>query len=507
MRADEFIRYDATGLAELVARREVTAAELLAMALDRAAAVEPHLNAIAVRMDAIGQSRAQEALAGPFAGVPFLLKDIFQDYAGQPATAACRPLLGVAATAHSTYTRRALAAGLVIFGKTTTPELALLAITEPTLRPPTRNPWAPERTPGGSSGGAAAAVAAGIVPMAGASDGGGSIRIPAGYCGLFGLKPSRGRIPVGPMRGETWEGAVTEGVLSRSVRDTARALDALAGAEPGDPFAIAPPERPFAEELERPPGRLRIGFSTASPIGGAVHPEAAAAVEQAAALLADLGHAVEPAAPAIDGAAVARCYLTLYLGQVAADIAAIRARTGCGATAFELETRLMAKLGRALGAGAYVAARRDWNGLARTLADFHATHDLWLLPTTAGPPPRIGELALRPARRAALLLAERLPVGRAMLRAGVIETIAHDALQQVPFTQLANLASVPAMSLPLHWAPPAPGAPALPFGVQFVAPFGAEGLLIRLAAQLEQAAPWADRRPAFPPPPATPAGQ
>ena len=495
MRADEYMQHDATGLAELVARREVSPAELLAAALARAAEVEPRINAIPVRMDAVAQARAQEPLTGPFAGVPFLLKDIYQDYAGQPTTAGCAPLRDVPAEAHGFYTQRCLAAGLVIFGKTATPELGLKASTEPRSRAPTRNPWALDRTPGGSSGGAAAAVAAGIVPMAGASDGGGSIRIPAGWCGLFGLKPSRGRVSAGPARDEIWEGASGDGVLSRSVRDTARLLDAIAGAEPGDPFTIAPPERPFAEGVGRAPGRLRIGFSTRSPLDLPVHAEAAAAVAQAARLLEELGHAVEPAAPEIDGGVLARCYLTLYLGQVAADIAAIRARTGAPAAAFELETQLLARLGRVLSAGEYVTARRQWNSLARALGRFHERYDLWLLPTAAGPPPRIGELALPPARRAALAASRYLPVGRAMLAAGVLETVARDAFTRTPFTQIANLTGTPAMSVPLHWAPPEPGEAALPFGVQFVAGFGQEAMLLRLAAQLEQAAPWRELRP------------
>ncbi len=497
MRADEYLQHDATGLADLVARREVSAAELLAAALARAEEVEPRLNAIAVRMDAIAQARAREGLTGPFAGVPFLLKDIQQDYAGQPTTAGCAPLLKVHATAHSSFTQRCLDAGLVIFGRTATPELGLKAVTEPLVRAPTRNPWSPDRSPGGSSGGAAAAVAAGIVPMAGAADGGGSIRIPAGWCGLLGLKPSRGRVPAGPDCAEVWEGASSDGVLSHSVRDTARMLDAIAGPAEGDPFAIAPPERPFAEEIERPPDPLRIGFSTASPIGSPVHTQAVAAVAQAARLLDGLGHAVEPAAPEIDGAALARCYLTLYLGQVAADVAAIRARTGARASAFELETQLLARLGRVLSAGEYVAARREWNTFGRALGRFHARYDLWLLPTAAGPPPRIGELALPPLQRAALAASCYLPVGRAMLAAGVVETVARDAFARTPFTQIANLTGTPAISVPLHWAAREPGEPTLPFGVQFVARFGQEATLLRLAAQLEQAVPWRQRRAAM----------
>ena len=270
------------------------------------------------------------------------------------------------------------------------------------------------------------------------------------------------------------------------------------GTMPAATAAAAPPERPFAEEVGRPPGRLRIGFSTRSPIDSPVHPQAVAAVEAAARLLGDLGHAVEPAAPELDGAAVARCFLMLYLGQVAADMAAIRRRTGAKDTDFELETRLLGRLGGALSAGEYVTSRRQWNGFARALGRFHASYDLWLLPTNAGPPPRIGALDQPPVRRAALALALRLPVARALLRLGVIDTVARESLAEVPFTQVSNMTGTPSMSVPLHWAAPEPGAAVLPFGVQFVARFGQEAMLLRLAAQLEVAAPWRQRWPALP---------
>ena len=487
-------RLDATAQAELVARGDVSAPELLDAAIARADAAASRLNAIPVRFDAAARSQTRQALSGPFAGVPFLLKDIGQEYAGQPHTAGAAPRRRTIAREHSAYTRRCLKAGLVIFGRTATPEFGLKAITESKLWGPTRNPWDEARTPGGSSGGASAAVAAGIVPMAGASDGGGSIRIPASFCGLFGLKPSTGRVSLGPFASEAWEGAVAQSVLSWSVRDTARMLDALSGPEPGDPFVPVPPERPYAEEVGAPPGRLRIGFSTTSPIGMPVHPGSVEAVEQAAKLLETLGHQVEPAAPAIDGRAVAQCYLTLYLGQVAAEIAA----TGAPARAFELETSLLGTLGRALSAGEYVTAHQAWNGFARALGRFHATYDLWMLPTVAAPPARIGELDLPRVQRRVLPVLRALRAGRLVLRSGMLDVMARESLARTPFTQVSNMTYTPSMSVPLHAAPPEPGAAPLPVGVQFVARFGAEATLIRLAAQLEQAAPWTDRRPPFP---------
>ncbi len=473
---------DATALAELVARREVSAAELLEAAIARADATAS-LNHTPIRFDDVARARAAEPLSGPFAGVPFLLKDIGQEFAGQPHTAATAPHRHRIAAVHSAYTQRCLDAGLVIFGRTATPELGLRAQTESTLWGPTRNPWDPSRTPGGSSGGSAAAVAAGVVPMAGANDGGGSIRIPAAFCGLFGLKPSTNRVSWGPSQGLAWEGASANGVVSRSVRDTARMLDVLSRPEPGEFFHPAPPFRPYAEEVGAPVQRLKIGFSTASPLGTLVDPANIAAVHDAAKLLESLGHSVEEAAPSLDGAAIAQAYLTLYLGQVAADVA----ETGARDSAFELETGLLASLGRALNAGEYVTAHRAWNGFARALGAFHETYDLWLLPTAAGPPPRIGELALPKLQQRILPILRTLRAGRLMLKAGLLEQIARDSLARTPFTQISNMTFTPSMSVPLAMSN---DAPALPIGVQFVARYGAEDVLLRLAAQLEQAKPW-----------------
>jgi amidase len=482
---------DATGLAALVARGEVTAGEVLEAAIARADAAAGTLNAVPIRFDDVARAQARGGVSGPFAGVPFLLKDIGQEYAGQLHTAAVGPHRARVAAEHSAYTRRCLAAGLVIFGRTATPEMGLRAQTESRLWGPSRNPWDVGRSPGGSSGGSAAAVAGGIVPMAGANDGGGSIRIPASYCGLFGLKPSTGRVSWGPAQGLAWEGASSNGVLSWSVRDTARMLDVLSTPEPGELVVAPPPARPFADEVGTPPGRLRVGFSTASPIGAPVAQANVDAVLAAARLLEGLGHVVEEAAPAIDGGAVAAAYLTLYLGQVGADAAEAGAPDG----AFELETGLLASLGRALNAAEYVTSLRKWNRFARALGAFHDTYDLWLTPTVAGPPPRIGELGLPRAQQIALPLLRRLRAGRLLLKAGVLETIARDSLGRTPFTQISNMTFTPSMSVPLHMAPAEPGGVALPVGVQFIARYGAEGVLLRLASQLEAAAPWAGRRP------------
>ena len=488
----EYPQHDATSLADLVARREISATELLEAALARAEAVRSRINAICIPMTELARERAANRLSGPFAGVPFLIKDIGQHYAGVPTTAGSRALRAWTPTEHAEVVNRFLAAGLVIFGKTATPELALKAQTETVLFGATRNPWNPDRTPGGSSGGAAAAVAAGIVPMAGASDGGGSIRIPASYCGLFGLRPGRGRVPSGPQEGECWEGASSEHVLTRSVRDCARMLDALHGADTGAPFVIAPPERPYSEETGRDPGRLRIGFSTVSPLGTPVHADCIRAVEDTARLLERLGHRVEPATPEIDGIALARCYLSMYFGQTAASVAEARALTGARESEFELDTRALAMLGRSLSAGEYVARHKQWNQFARALGRFHRQYDLHLTPTVAAPPARIGELDLPLTQRAALRAILRLGLGKTLLKSGVVDQLAQQNLRRVPFTQLSNLTGTPSMSVPLQMS-----AEGLPVGVQFIAASGGEGLLIRLAAQLEQAQPWSGRRAAI----------
>ena len=487
---DEYQQCDALGLAELVRSKEVTASELLDAALARNAAVNPQINAVVVPMDHIARERVRLPLGGPFAGVPFLIKDIQQDYAGVPTSAGSRAFRDYRPYAHAAIVQRLLDSGVVIFGKTNTPELALKGTTEPELFGPARNPWNLDHSTGGSSGGAAAAVAAGIVPMAGASDGGGSIRIPAACCGLFGLRPSRGRVSAGPFFGEVWDGASSEHVITRSVRDSAAMLDALQGAVNGDPFRIAPPERAYLEETRREPGRLRIAFSTRSPIDLGVDPECAGAVQDTALLLESLGHTIVEAEPKIDGAALAESFLAMYLGQVAATVAEARALTGARESAFEMDTRALALLGRSLPAGEYVSARRKWNEFARVLGRFHEQHDLYLTPTLAYPPARIGEQDTPRWQHNALRPLLALGLGKLLLRSGMVQQMARSSLARVPFTQLSNLTGTPSMSVPLNWT-----AAGLPIGVQFVARFGDEATLFRLAAQLEQARPWKNRRP------------
>ena len=499
MKHAEYLRCDATALAALVRRGEVSADELLTLALAQLDRVQPQLNAVVHRFEA--RARAQVAAAsgawrGPLAGVPMLLKDGLQHLAGEPTLAGCRAALRLPVpTRHAAVTRRLLDAGCVVFGKTNLPELGLKGVSDSALHGPVCNPWDLSRNAGGSSGGAAAAVAAGVLPMAAGSDGGGSLRIPAAWCGLFTLKPSRGRISEAPELGEVWFGACTHGVITRSVRDCALALDVLAGPEPGDPIVCAPPSVVWTDVGARPLRRLRIGMSTASPVGAPVHAQAVAAVQRAATLLRDLGHEVVESAPAIDGRALARAYLAMYLGQVPAEVALLRA-AGARSGEFELLTRAMEVLGRASSAAALTAELARWNDFARTLGDWFGRHDLLLTPTTAVEPlpqgatdlPRGQALALDAVVRSGLLglLARRGWID------GVVDAVAHENLAPVPFTQLANLTGTPAMSVPLHHTPSG-----LPMGVQFMAPIGDEATLLQLAAQLEQAAPWFDRLPAL----------
>jgi len=305
----DYRAHDATGLAKLAADNEVTPAELLSVARERAAAVNPRINAIVRDVPA----SPSDAGSGPFAGVPFLIKDLAQHYAGLPTSSGSRSLMSTAVTEHATVVQRWIDAGLVIFGKTNTPEFGAKAITEPLAWGPTRNPWDLGRTPGGSSGGSAAAVAAGIVPCAGASDGGGSIRIPAASCGLVGLKPGRGLTPSGPVTGESMHGAAVQGVVSRTVRDTAAMLDVLSGGEPCGPYLPGMPADSFASCVGADPGALRIGVRVPTAINPAPHPEAFAAVEATVRTLTDLGHHVDelPQAP-FDDAALARDFLLTW---------------------------------------------------------------------------------------------------------------------------------------------------------------------------------------------------
>ena len=381
----------------------------------------------------------------------------------------------------------------MIAGRSNTPEFGLTPYAEPRAFGPTKNPWSAAHSPGGSSGGSAAAIASGMVPLASGGDGGGSIRIPASCCGLFGFKPSRGTTPTGPEFGELWNGFAIEHVLSRSVRDSAAMLDATAGADAGAPYAAPARARPYLDEAGIEPGRLRIAFTREPLFGqGLVHADCVAALEGAARLLESLGHHVEEAAPVLDHDACAIAFATVIAGETRAEIEHVarlmqrrpRARD------FEPATYILGLMGRATGAAAYVAAVRTLQLAARALAPFFERHDMLLTPTLAAPPILTGALQPTRAEQRQMALINALNAGWLLKAGGIIEREAARMFDYIPFTPLFNATGQPAMSVPLHW-----NAAGLPIGTQFVAPFGGDAQLFRLAGQLERASPWFQRRP------------
>jgi amidase len=491
---DEYLAHDATALAELVRSGEVTAADLLDIALERIASLNPTLNAVVRLMEDDARRDAARPPSGPFAGVPFLAKDLISTYAGHPTSSGTSLLADYVVDHDSELAKRVRASGVSVAGKTNLPEWGLVPVTEPAFWGPCRNPWATEHTPGGSSGGSAAAVASGMVPMAGGGDGGGSIRIPASCCGLFGLKPTRGRTPTGPDFGLLWRGATVEHVLARSVRDSAAMLDATHGSDAGAPLEIPPPARPFLDEVQAEPARLRIAWTTEPTLGSRVHPDCVTAVAKAAALLRELGHDVAERTPRVDGPAFSRAFLTMVSAELAADLDFVAGLIGRrpGRRDLEPTTWALALLGRAISAHEYATALRTLEMTGRTVGAFFADVDLLLTPTLASPPPRIGELQPSRMESALLRILGVFGSGRLVRLAGLLDEAAAGAFDFTPWTPIYNATGQPAMSVPLHWS-----AAGLPVGVHFVARFSDEATLLRLAGQLERAAPWFDRLPAL----------
>jgi amidase len=466
----EYGRHDAVGLADLVRNKQVSPGELLDEAIARTAKVDPQINAVVVKHYDYARRQIEKGLpGGPFTGVPFLLKDL-ELLEGTRTTSGARVYKDNVADHTGTLAQRFLDAGVTIFGKSATPEFGLLPTTECRLFGPTRNPWNPAHSPGGSSGGAAAAVAARILPVAHASDGGGSIRIPASACGVFGLKPTRARNPLGPDRGEGWGGFSCGHVVSISVRDSAAMLDAVCGPETSSPYVAPPPERPFAQEVGRDPGRLRIAFTDKSPYGEAIDAEIAAAARDVAALLAGLGHDVEERAPqlAADPAAVMS---TIIGANTALNVRLAEHRFGRAMTHedFEVLTLATAHNGQKATAADYVAAQQSAFQISRGLAAFFQTCDVFLCPTLCSPPLRIGELDTMSQD---------------------LSQIAPTLRRYMPATSMFNMSGQPSMSVPLAW-----NAAGLPLGMMFSARFGDEAGLFRLAAQLEQVRPWKHKLP------------
>jgi amidase len=467
---------DATAQADLVRTGAVSALDLVNAAIARAEAVNPALNAIIHERFERARSEASAPGDAPFAGVPMVVKDLGCAIAGEPHHGGTRALrdAGYVAPHDSALYRRFRAAGFIAIGRTNTPEWGSTITTEPLAYGPTRNPWNTEHSTGGSSGGSAASVAAGIVPVGHANDGGGSIRIPASECGLVGLKPTRGRVSQGPDVGESWMGATIDGVVTRSVRDTAAVLDAICGYESGDPYSAPSFVRPLAHEIGADPGSLRIGVLDHPLLPGAeAHPECTEAVARTAALLESLGHRVEVGYPAAMGEAdFPRQYTTIIGACTAADLDSLEAQLGraVGDDDLEPDNLALAELGRSVTAAAYIRAVAGLHAWSRRVVEWWTgddAFDLLLTPTLAGPPPKIGFLSG--------------PGGGSRIRT------------LLQYTAQFNITGQPAVSLPLHIS-----ADGLPVGVQLVAAPYREDLLVRVSSQLETASPWPGIAPGVP---------
>jgi len=467
----EYAELDGLAMGELVRKGEVSAVELAEEAITRIEKHNPELNAVVTKLYDVGRDAAKNPVDGPFKGVPFLLKDILGDLEGVETRSGSRFMSGVPATQDATLVKRFKAAGVSILGKTNVPEFGLLPTTESALYGPAHNPWNTDHSTGGSSGGSAAAVASGMVPLAHANDGGGSIRIPAACCGLVGMKPTRARNPLGPVLGDIMGGLIQEHVVSRTVRDSAAMLDCTAGPEAGDPYCAPTQDRPYLDELDRDPGKLRVAFSTTDLDGKKLDPECLIAIENTAKLLTALGHTVEEAAPAIPMQMLSEAFMAVWASGLAAGIDAFAMATGRTPGDNELEglTWGLYQAGKSITASQYQHALGGFQMLGREMARFHSTYDIWMTTTLGAPPLALGSVDT----------SNRDPVG-------AFEPI----LDYVPFTAIENASGQPAMSLPLHWS-----ESGLPVGVMFAAGFGEEGLLYRLAGQLEKAQPWAAKRP------------
>ncbi|MFA9555690.1 amidase [Evansella sp. AB-rgal1] len=493
MKGFSYEQYDGIGLAELINSKEIKQSEVVEAAIARIERFNPSLNAVIHRMYDQAKSTPpfrENNRTAIFTGVPMLLKDITQEIGGEPITSGSKVFSSYISKQDSTYTKRIREAGALFLGQTNVPEFALMGITEPLHYGPTRNPWNTNHTPGGSSGGSAAAVASGMVPIAGANDGGGSIRIPASYCGLFGIKPSRGRTPVGPVFGRHWQGASSDHVLTRSVRDSAAMLDVLNYQEKGAAFSALPYKGSYLESMDTPTRKsLKIAYTLQSPLGTEVQEDCKEAVKKAITLLETLGHEVEEKDAPVDGKIIAKSYLTMYFGEVAATLASAERVLGRKVKMKDVEptTWLLGLIGNSIPASEFVLNLRDWDKAAYAMEEFHEEYDLYVTPTTAFLPAKIGEMKLKPMENFLVHLVGRLGVGNILNKTGVVHEIAEKNLMRTPFTQLANLTGQPAMTVPLHIT-----KDGLPCGTQFMASRGKEELLFQVARLLEQTELWID---------------
>jgi amidase len=470
MQYREYVKYDALGLAALVRRKEVHPAELVEAAIARAEAVNPSLNFMVFADFERARADVRHASGtGQFAAVPMFLKDILAFAEGMPTRQGARFIPATPSRQDSVLTTRFRNAGLIPLGKTNVPEFGIVPTTESKLYGPARNPFDLSRSTGGSSGGSAAAVAAGVVPIAHANDGGGSIRIPASCCGLVGLKPTRGRVTVAPELGDAVDGLAIDHVVTRSVRDSAAALDAIAGNVQGDPYWAPPAPSSWLMAMGEKPRPLRIAFSSRKLDGSAMHPDCEAAVRHAAKICATLGHCVEEAAQHFDLSVLVPSFLAVWSANLAAAVDLVARQTDQTPVPelFEGLTWGMYEAGRRVSASEYLVAKDALQRASRGAAKFHETHDVWLMPTLGTPPMKNGVFDI-----------EERDIHKGFL----------PLFDYVPFTAFQNVTGQPAINLPLFW-----DDGDLPIGVQFAAPFGDEATLLQLASQLEKAAPWAGR--------------
>ncbi|MFO7635197.1 MAG: amidase [Caldilinea sp.] len=465
-------------------------------AIERIETHNPQINAVVYPIfDQARQAAQGELPDGPLRGVPFLVKDLLAMVAGIPISYGTRLLKNWAPPVDSELVRRWKAAGLVIAGKTNTSEFGFVPWTEPELFGPTRNPYDSTLTAGGSSGGSGAAVAARFVPIASGGDGGGSIRVPASVNGVFGLKPTRGRNPAGPIYYELWEGCVSEHALTRSVRDSAALLDASDGADVGAPYAAPPKLRPFLAEVGRDPGRLRIAYTTQSLIGVDDPPpdsECMRGLQATVKLLESLGHEVVEATPQLDYAVLALAFMTMICGQASNDIVETAALAGKSPSRgdFELATWVTGMLGQAFSAADYVQATRFLGKTAREVGRFFTEYDVLLTPTLPTPPFVIGAMQPSEGERRLLSTISILRAGKLLTTFDLVRPFALKTFSLIRYLVLFNITGQPAMSVPLHWT-----EAGLPVGMHFAGRFGDEATLFRLAGQLEQVRPWAGRAP------------
>ncbi|TYS27524.1 amidase [Bacillus pumilus] len=485
MNVKEYMTYDAIGLAALVRNKQVSPEELMQAAFARLNEVNPELNAvIQTRQDQVVKESQSLQTHQPFAGVPFVLKNISQGLENEPLTAGAALLKNVKAKTDSYFVQRLKQAGFLMMGHTNTPEFGLRNVTEPALHGPTRNPWNPNYSPGGSSGGTAAAVASGIVPAGGASDGGGSIRIPASFTGLFGLKPTRGRTPVGPGAGRQWQGASIDFTLTKTVRDSAALLDLLQVIQPEAAFQTPLYDGSYQDDLVKRTSSMRIAYSVESPVGTKVSEEAKRAVQQTVKWLSEQGHQVEEAGPAIDGVHLMQQYYVMNSGEMSALFTSLARSLGRPVKPEETDivAWVLAEAGKNVTAAAYTESLDAWDMAAAQMASFHQTYDLFVTPATAYSAPKIGELMHSKEETAELLRVSSLSM---QAQQELIYDMFLKSLTYTPFTQLANLTGQPSMSVPVHLT-----EAGMPLGVQVTAPKGKEDWLLRLAAEMETSSIW-----------------